>query len=68
MRHLRISLLVVLAVAPVSGQEPATEITKWPDGKQAAIAITFDDSSINQFRVALPLMDDRDSKHPGSST
>ncbi|SMO47292.1 polysaccharide deacetylase family protein [Fodinibius sediminis] len=33
-----------------------TEITKWKDGKQSAVSLTFDDSSINQFRVALPLL------------
>jgi hypothetical protein len=48
MKHLRTGLLVLLTVVAPSGQEPATEIMKWPDGKQAAIAITFDDSSINR--------------------
>src|ERR1041385_123779 len=38
---------------------PQTEITKWQDGKNAAVAITFDDSTINQFRIALPLMNER---------
>ena len=50
----------MLAVVSVSAQEgPKTEITKWPDGKLAAAAITYDDSTINQFRVALPLMNER---------
>ena len=53
-------LLGVLAVASVSAQsDPKTEITKWPDGKLAAVAITYDDSTINQFRIALPLMNER---------
>jgi peptidoglycan/xylan/chitin deacetylase (PgdA/CDA1 family) len=34
-----------------------TEITKWENGKTAAISITFDDASINQFRQALPILD-----------
>jgi peptidoglycan/xylan/chitin deacetylase (PgdA/CDA1 family) len=34
-----------------------TEITKWLNGKPAAISITYDDASINQFRFALPIMD-----------
>ena len=34
-----------------------TEITKWKGGKVAAISITYDDASINQFRQALPIMD-----------
>lgn len=35
-----------------------TEITKWKDGKQSAVSLTFDDSTINQFRVAMPIMDE----------
>src|SRR5688572_12518342 len=34
-----------------------TEIVKWKDNKPAAISITYDDASINQFRQALPIMD-----------
>ena len=33
-----------------------TEIAKWQDGKTAAISLTYDDNSANQFRVAVPLM------------
>lgn len=33
-----------------------TEILKWPLGKRAAISITYDDGSENQFKVALPIM------------
>ncbi|WP_234572460.1 polysaccharide deacetylase family protein [Rhodohalobacter sp. 614A] len=29
---------------------------KWKDGKRAAASLTYDDSTINQFRVALPIM------------
>jgi len=60
MRYVGTGLLGVLAVASVSAQPgPKTEITKWPDGKLAAVAITYDDSTINQFRIALPLMNER---------
>jgi peptidoglycan/xylan/chitin deacetylase (PgdA/CDA1 family) len=34
-----------------------TEIVKWKDDKTAAISITYDDATINQFRQALPIMD-----------
>ena len=34
-----------------------TEIVKWKGNKVAAISITYDDASINQFRQALPIMD-----------
>lgn len=33
-----------------------TEILKWPKGSRAAVSLTYDDGSINQFRVAVPLM------------
>lgn len=34
-----------------------TEITKWQDDKTGAVTITFDDSTINHFRIAIPMMD-----------
>lgn len=34
-----------------------TEIAKWRDDKIAAVSMTYDDASINQFLEALPLMD-----------
>ena len=60
MKRLKIGLVIcLLASGLVSGQAPRTTITKWPDGRQAAIALTYDDSTINQFRIALPLMNER---------
>ena len=40
-----------------AGQVGKTEITKWQDGKNGAVSLTYDDGSINQFRVAVPIMD-----------
>ena len=51
--------LICLLSVVASGQAPRSEITKWQDGKLAAIALTYDDSTINQFRIALPLMNER---------
>lgn len=54
------SLPVLLAVSCSSDKEPyagTTEILKWKDGKRAAISLTYDDGTINQFRVAAPLME-----------
>jgi peptidoglycan/xylan/chitin deacetylase (PgdA/CDA1 family) len=34
-----------------------TEIAKWRYGKNGAVSLTYDDGSINQFRVAVPIMD-----------
>ena len=39
------------------GQVGETEITKWQDGKNGAVSLTYDDGSINQFRVAVSIMD-----------
>ncbi|HEY4655818.1 MAG TPA: polysaccharide deacetylase family protein [Cyclobacteriaceae bacterium] len=39
-----------------------TRITKWQYGKKGAISLTFDDGSINQFRVALPILNRLDFK------
>jgi peptidoglycan/xylan/chitin deacetylase (PgdA/CDA1 family) len=49
--------LISLATPFACGREDLrTEIVKWPDGKAAAISLTYDDNSANQFRVAVPLM------------
>jgi peptidoglycan/xylan/chitin deacetylase (PgdA/CDA1 family) len=52
-------ILGLLLLAPVLAQEPQTEITKWQDGKAACVSLTYDDSSINQFRIDIPLLNDR---------
>jgi peptidoglycan/xylan/chitin deacetylase (PgdA/CDA1 family) len=36
--------------------EPQTIVTRWQHGRSAAVSLTFDDGSINQFRVAAPIM------------
>ena len=59
MKWLQIALLCCVQNVAVSGQEPRTEITKWQDGKLAAVSITYDDSTINQFRIAVPMMNER---------
>jgi hypothetical protein len=60
MKHIyRIAFACLLCVVTVAGQEPRTTITKWQDGKLAAVSITFDDSTINQFRIALPMLNER---------
>ena len=60
MKWLGLSSIGLLFCLTVSGQEPPrTEITKWQDGKQACVSLTFDDSSINQFRIGIPLLNER---------
>src|SRR5215472_6894514 len=51
--------LFAMLVPLWSAEAPRTEITKWQDGKDACISLTFDDSSINQFRIDIPLLDER---------
>lgn len=33
-----------------------TEITPWQHGRAGAVSVTYDDASVNQFRVAAPMM------------
>ena len=59
MRHGYASALLL---ASILGSLPErvgeTEIAKWQDGKKAAVSLTYDDGSINQFRAAVPIMDE----------
>jgi peptidoglycan/xylan/chitin deacetylase (PgdA/CDA1 family) len=48
---------IVVSSCLAAGQVGKTEITKWHDGKNGAVSLTYDDGSINQFRVAVPIMD-----------
>ena len=53
---LALALMIFYASAAL-GQVGATGITKWQYGKRGAVSLTYDDGSINQFRVAVPIMD-----------
>jgi peptidoglycan/xylan/chitin deacetylase (PgdA/CDA1 family) len=44
------------------GNKGLTDITGWPDGKSGAASITYDDATVNQFRKALPVMNDLNLK------
>jgi peptidoglycan/xylan/chitin deacetylase (PgdA/CDA1 family) len=53
-----IILLLLTTVTLHSYSQPGhTEITKWPDGKNGALSITYDDGNLNQFKYALPIME-----------
>lgn len=54
---LAICALLLSLSRETCAQVGTTEITKWQYGKTAAISLTYDDGSINQFRVAVPIMD-----------
>ena len=54
-----IIVILYLFVFPSSRVFAQTSILKWEDGKKGCVTITFDDGSINQFRFAVPLMNER---------
>lgn len=49
--------MMIVSSRFVATQVGKTEITKWQYGKKGAVSLTYDDGSINQFRVAVPIMD-----------
>ncbi|HEX5169996.1 MAG TPA: polysaccharide deacetylase family protein [Cyclobacteriaceae bacterium] len=54
---IQIVLLASLVVTFGCEHKPyKTEITKWQNGKKAAVSLTFDDGYITQFTEALPIM------------
>jgi peptidoglycan/xylan/chitin deacetylase (PgdA/CDA1 family) len=55
-RLLHVLQLVGLMIGCLNAIHAQTEITKWQYNKKAAVSITYDDGSINQFRYALPIM------------
>ena len=59
MRIILILLLLAPAWAQQSQSQPQSEILKWQDGKAACVSLTYDDSSINQFRIDIPLLNER---------
>jgi peptidoglycan/xylan/chitin deacetylase (PgdA/CDA1 family) len=52
------ALLLASALGSASDRVGDTEIAKWPQAKRAAVSLTYDDGSINQFRVAVPIMNE----------
>ena len=59
MKQRPLTFLSLLFLTPVWAQEPSTVIAKWQDGKAACASLTYDDSSINQFRIDMPLLNER---------
>ncbi|WP_304517138.1 polysaccharide deacetylase family protein [Cecembia rubra] len=56
--------LIMLFPFTLAAQELkfSTEILKWPNGKKAAISMTYDDGTYNQFKIALPIMEEFDMR------
>ncbi len=51
-------LLAAVASSTANAQAGSTKITKWQGNKTGAVSITYDDGNLNQFKVALPIMED----------
>jgi len=49
---------VVLNFTVMAQTAGKTEITKWQNDKKAAVSITYDDGNRNQFKIALPIMEE----------
>src|SRR4051794_16311661 len=49
-------LLIPLLISYLKAQPGKTEIAKWQYDRNGAVSITWDDGSINQFKVALPIL------------
>ncbi len=56
--HLILFLLTPLSLFAVTDLFSQTEILKWPDGKSSCVSITFDDGSMNQFKIAVPILNE----------
>ena len=57
MPKLNVASLSLLLIVYGQSYSQKTEITKWQHDKRAAISLTFDDGSRNQFIVAMPMLD-----------
>lgn len=57
--YLLISLLILFISCEKKGEDwsAKTQITKWKDGKNGAVSVTYDDGIINQMTIAKPIMD-----------
>lgn len=54
-----IVLILLINISCFNDNFAQTKIMKWQDGKEGCVTLTFDDGSINQFRIAVPLMNER---------
>lgn len=58
-RSFILPLLFLVAVSCSDNQNHGkTEITKWQFDKKGAVSLTYDDGTVNQFRKAVPVMDE----------
>ncbi len=57
-RRAGLALLAASLLGAAPGGVGETQITRWPHGRRAAVSLTFDDGSINQFRHAAPILNE----------
>jgi peptidoglycan/xylan/chitin deacetylase (PgdA/CDA1 family) len=49
-------IVTMLALGSVKAQPGKTLVTRWQYDRNGAVSITWDDGSVNQFKVALPIL------------
>jgi peptidoglycan/xylan/chitin deacetylase (PgdA/CDA1 family) len=49
-------VFIINACTTSKRNQEVTEIAKWQFDKKAAVSVTYDDGSVNQFRKAIPIM------------
>ncbi|EOZ96347.1 polysaccharide deacetylase [Indibacter alkaliphilus LW1] len=57
MKYLSVIVFLLLPCVLFGQEKGDTQILKWPNGKKAAVSLTYDDGTLNQFHVALPIME-----------
>jgi peptidoglycan/xylan/chitin deacetylase (PgdA/CDA1 family) len=58
-KKILLPLFLGLGIFSVAAGFSQTQILQWQDGKEACVTLTYDDGSENQFRLAVPLMNER---------
>jgi peptidoglycan/xylan/chitin deacetylase (PgdA/CDA1 family) len=53
-----VTFCAAVSLAACTSDVGQTRIENWQDGKKAAVSITYDGGTINQFDVALPMMNE----------
>jgi peptidoglycan/xylan/chitin deacetylase (PgdA/CDA1 family) len=55
-----ILVVLLLAVAPTIRAQSGSDDFSWPEGKQAAVSLTFDDGRASQVKTGTPLFNEHD--------
>jgi peptidoglycan/xylan/chitin deacetylase (PgdA/CDA1 family) len=50
------AMVIMLSATLIKAQPGKTQISRWQYDRNGAVSITWDDGSINQFKIALPIL------------